>query len=987
MKRFSILVFYLSILLPTISHSQSSNKPEFLNDLNSAWVDSVFNSLSAEERIGQLFMLAAYTTRDTAFENRLSFLIDKYRIGGLVFFAGTPERQVNLTNRYQKESKVPLLIGLDAEWGAAMRLSGIVKFPYQMTLGAIVNDSSIYNFGVEVGKQMKMLGVHVNFAPCVDINNNPNNPVIGFRSFGDNTEMVINKAIAYSNGMTSQRILTTMKHFPGHGDTDVDSHKDLPQLNISRQRMDSVELVPFNKMIANRTSCAMVAHLQIPTLDSTANLPGTLSRNVVTCLLKEQMGFEGLVFTDALDMKGVTKFYQSGELECRALEAGNDMLVMTEDVPRAVDSIKKAIENQKISQYEIDTRCRKILAAKYWAGLSHYEPIDTTDLTAKINTQQAKLLNRKLVENSITVLKNENDLLPVADLEKLRIASVSIGVNSKTLFQSTLEKYAPIDTYILPKNATDSAFSALKQSLSAYNLIIIGLHNLSIYKIQNFGINDTLKTRLSQLLDNQNTMLTIFGSVYTLTKLDSIENAKAIVLTYQENAVIQDVAAQIIFGGVGAKGYLPVTVSKTFHNGFGITTQDGFRLKYTLPEELEIDSKYLSERIDSVVNRAIELHTFPGCQVLAAKDGKVFFNKAYGTHTYEDTTKVCITDIYDLASVTKISATLPALMQLYDIGKWKLDDKVSEYWTELKKSNKENITFREVLTHTARLVDWIPFWKQTLDKNGKFKPKTFKTKYSSSYPTKVAENLYLHKKYEHEIFNQIIKSPLNEKKEYKYSDLGFYIFPKVIEKQSHSNFEKYVEQNFYKPLGANSLVYNAYQHFPLERIIPTENDSIFRKTLIHGQVHDEGAAMLNGISGHAGLFGNANDMAKLMQMYLQKGYYAGKHYINRETINEFTRCQFCEEGNRRGLGFDKPFINNSSKKLADAYPAPSTSAESFGHSGFTGTFVWVDPANGLIFIFLSNRVYPTRANNKIVELNIRPTLHQIFYDAIKRGIK
>jgi beta-glucosidase-like glycosyl hydrolase/CubicO group peptidase (beta-lactamase class C family) len=845
-------------------------EPPFL-EANQKWVDSVMNKLTPDERIGQLLMVAAYSNRSQPHVDTISNLIRQYKIGGLIFFQGGPVRQANLTNKYQSESKIPLMIAIDGEWGLGMRLDSTIRFPYQMTLGAIQDNQLIYQMGAEVARQCKRIGIHVNFAPVVDINNNPNNPVISFRSFGENKYKVTEKSYAYMKGMQDNGIIATAKHFPGHGDTDSDSHYSLPVIKHNRQRLDSLELYPFQTLINNGIGGMMVAHLSIPQLDSTKNLPSTLSKPIVSDLLKNELGFKGLIFTDAMNMKGLTSYFSPGIADVKAILAGNDVLEFTESVPKAIEEIKKAIKNKQISQQEIDERCRKILLAKYWVGLHQFTPIETQHLVGDLNRPEAQLLNRKLTEASLTVLKNDRNLIPLQRLDTLTIASLSIGATQVTPFQKIVGKYSKVAHFILPANASASEISQVKEKLKNYNLTIVSVHGLSIRPPRNFGITESISTLVKEMAATKNAVISIFGNVYTLSKFDGIQNYPGLVMAYQESENTQELVAQLIFGGIPANGKLPVTIGSQFKFGQGFDLTMINRLKYTMPEEVNINSVILNRKIDSLAMQAIQEKAIPGCQVLVAREGKVIFQKSYGYHTYENAIPVTNEDIYDLASLTKISASLPALMKLQDEGKFNVDATVGTYLKDYKRSNKADLSFRQILTHQARLKAWIPFWQNTKKKNGKFKWFTFKADSSKRFPYKVADNLYLNRNYYKKIYKQIRKSPLNEKPGYVYSDLSYYLYPQLVQQLTGKDFETYLKDTFYHPIGAYNLTYNPYMHFPLSRIVPTEYDSLFRKAQIQGMVHDEGAAMLNGLSGHAGLFGNANDLAKLMQLYLQKG--------------------------------------------------------------------------------------------------------------------
>nr|MDQ3394457.1 serine hydrolase [Bacteroidota bacterium] len=863
------------------------------------------------------------------------------------------------------------------------RLDSTISFPYQMALGAVQEslggqENLIYDMGAEIARQCKRLGIHVNFAPVIDVNNNPNNPVINFRSFGEEKYNVTKKSIAYMKGMQENGVLATAKHFPGHGDTGVDSHYDLPLIKHDRKRLDSLELYPFRELIKEGVGSIMIAHLSIPALDDTKNLPSTLSKPIVTGLLKEELQFNGLIFTDAMNMKGVTKYFPPGIADVNAVLAGNDILEFSLDIPKAIDEIKKAIKAGKITQQEIESRCKKILAYKKWMGLHQYQAINTENLIEDLNAPKAQLLNRKLIEGALTTVKNSNNILPLKKLDTLKVATISIGADEITAFQKTIENYVPADHFFISNNSTEEMIGSLKKQLKKYNLVILGLHSMGYRPSNTIRYNARLQDFIKEVNINHKTVTTLFLNPYILDKIADISLSEGIVLTYQDNKVAQELSAQALFGAIGTAGKLPVTVNNNFSSGDGAFLLANGRFKYTIPEEVGMDDNIL-KNIDSLVHEAIEAKAIPGGQVLVARHGKVIFHKSYGHHSYEEQVPVKNSDLYDLASLTKVSASLPALMKLYDEGKLDLDGKLGDYLPDFKRTNKKDLTFREMLTHQAGLKAWIPFWKNTVRKNGTFKWFTFKADSSRRFPYKVTDNLYLNRNYYKKIYKEIKKSPLNASKSYVYSDLSFYLYPLIVQRITGKNFEAYLKEEIYEPIGAFSLTYNPYQHFGNDQIVPTELDTLFRKSLLHGRVHDEGAAMLNGISGHAGLFGTANDLAKLMQLYLQAGYYEGKKFIKESTIDEFTRCQYCDQGNRRALGFDRPNI----KYVENGNTAIDASQQSFGHTGFTGTFAWVDPAYGLVYIFLSNRVYPTRENKKLYDLNTRTRIQQVIYDAIK----
>lgn len=985
----SILFSFLLLFLVQSGYAQNNTIEHplpFFNPQNSSdkWVDSVFNTLDKDERIGQLLMVAAYSNRGKAHEDSIMQLIQKYKIGGLIFFQGGPVRQANLVNKYQEISDVPLMIAMDLEWGLGMRLDSTISYPYQMALGALQEEvpgqeNLIYEMGAEIARQCRRMGIHVNFAPVVDVNNNPANPVINYRSFGEDKINVAKKSIAYMKGMQDHKVLATAKHFPGHGDTGTDSHYDLPLIKHNRERLDSLELYPFRELIKNGIGSIMIAHLSIPALDDTKNLPSTLSKPIVTGLLKEELNFEGLIFTDAMNMRGLTKYFSPGVADAQAVIAGNDILEFSLNIPKAISEIKKAIKDGRISQKEIDAKCKKILAAKKWLELDQYKSIDTKDLVEYLNRPYADVLNRRLIKGALTVVQNKEEILPLKRLDTLKVATVSVGATETTYFQKMTESYFPAVHFTISKNSTLAEISAVKENLKNYNLVLMGLHSTGYRPGVVIRYTPEMLEFIKDITGNHQVIVNYFLNPYLLEKIDGVDKAAGIVVGYQDNKLVQELSVQSVFGGISTSGKLPVVVNSKFKKDTGFDIASLERLSYSIPEEVGLDSKTLTQ-IDSMVLEAISQEAIPGAQVLVARKGKVVYHKSFGHHSYDNEIPVNYDDLYDLASLTKVTAALPSLMKLHGDGKLDLDGKLGDYLPEFRKSNKKDLTFREMLTHQSGLTAWIPFWKNTVKKNGRFKWFTFKADSSKRFPYKVADNLYLHRNYYKKVYKEILKSPVSDKKDYVYSDLSFYLYPHIVSRITGKPFEEYVKEEFYKPLGAFSLTYNPYLHYDEDKIVPTEIDSLFRKSLLHGRVHDEGAAMLNGISGHAGLFGTSNDLAKLMQMYLQKGSYGGKNLLKESTVEEFTRCQFCEKGRRRALGFDRPNI----VYVENGNTARNASQLSFGHTGFTGTFAWVDPAYDLVYIFLSNRVYPTRENKKLYDLNTRTRIQQVIYDAIVR---
>ena len=1007
---FSIALFSLFIRFTTARNSfynefklrKEKTDPAFLASPKE-WVDSVFNSLSQAEKIGQLIMVAVHHNNNEYQKKEIKKLIQKYNIGGLIFFQGSPHKQAKLTNYYQSLAKTPLLVALDAEYGLAMRLDSTVKYPMQMMLGAVKNEKLIYDMGVHVAKQLKQIGTHINFAPVIDVNNNPDNPVINMRSFGEDRVNVTLKGLLYMKGMQNNHILAVSKHFPGHGDTDTDSHLTLPLIPHSRERLDSIELFPFKELINSGLDAVMTAHLSVPALDTISRIASSLSQEIVTGVLKEELGFKGLIFTDAMNMGGVNKHFDPVTANVKAISAGNDILLMPHDIPKTISLIQREIRKENISQTDIDDRCKKVLAAKYWVGLNNYKHVDLKNLGKNLNLPEFELLRRKLVESSLTLVINKDELIPLKRLDTLKIISIALGSKKPNIFQNTLELYHETDKISIDKNPS---LSQLNDILDNYNLFIVSIHNTDIRVSKDYGISPETVSFIDSLSEKCNVILNLHANPYALARFKNLKKLSGLIISYEDKEITQSISAQLIFGAIPAEGSLPVSINGDLPVRSSIKTRGSLRLKYTIPCEVKLNEGHLL-KIDSIAASAIENKVTPGCQILVAKEGKVVYHKSFGYHTYRKKQKVKNSDLYDLASLTKIAGTVPVVMQMYEQNLINLDEMLSTYLPYLDTTDKSDIIIKDILLHQSRLKSWIPFYISTLEpvypdqkfasnkfsfsypiqigpnyfanKHLKYKEGCFAKEYSGEFPVQVAEKLYMNKSLIDTIYNTIASSELNGEEGYKYSDLGFYLLYKIIDDSITSGFRNYLDSEFYKPLGANSMGFCPLERFGKNQITPTENDLVFRKQLIHGYVHDPGAAMLGGVCGHAGLFSNANDLAKLMQMYLNGGSYGDKKFVKEKTVKYFTSCQECKNGNRRGIGFDKPETDTT--KSGPTYEG--VSADSYGHTGFTGTMAWVDPEHEIIYIFLSNRVYPDAVNNKIVEYNIRTDIQKVVYEAIK----
>ncbi|GMN08323.1 glycoside hydrolase family 3 N-terminal domain-containing protein [Croceitalea sp. MTPC5] len=968
MRRNFYLAFFL--LIPFIALAQVN--PLYTTDIlaQQSWVDARYAAMSLEERIGQLFMVSVASSQNKSATEKVGQLIKEHHIGGVIFSTGGPVRQAKLTNTYQKTSKTPLLIGMDAEWGLAMRLDSTYAFPWNMTLGAIQNDSIVEKVGRRIGEHAKRLGVHINFAPDVDININPKNPIIGNRSFGEDRENVTRKGIAFMKGLESAGVLSSGKHFPGHGDTATDSHHALPYLDFTKERLDSIEMYPYRQLIKAGLSSVMVAHLNIPSLESREGFPSSLSKPIITEKLKNELGFEGLVFTDALNMKAVSEFAPEGEVELSAFLAGNDLLLMPVDLMNAKNKLLQAYREGRITEERLSESVKKILMAKYKVGLNDYRPIKLDGLYHDLNTVKDDLVYESAIENAITVVKNRFSLLPMRKLEKKKIAYVRFGEESGEHFLNTLKRYGEV-TEISAKDV-----ASYKEKLKQFNLVIIGLHksNESPWKAHKFSANELFWLQEISRMRTSNTILAVFTKPYALLDVINFDQIDAVIVGYQNSRVAQEKTAQAIFGAIAVNGRLPVSANSIFPVNSGEHVKGIARLGYSIPERVGLDSKKLTG-VDSLVQMGIDSMMFPGAQVLVAKKGKIIYNKSFGKPTYNSKDSVSKEHLYDLASLTKILGTLPLIMKMEEENKLRLNDTFQDLIPEYKDSDLKNVTVLKALSHYGRLPAWIAFYVSTLNEDRRPSQEFYKNVPTEEYSIKVFDGMYLTNVYQDSIYNRIGRQELKSNR-YRYSDVAYYVFKKYIEDTYQNDLDVLANDFLYKSLGATRTTYNPINRHKKSEIIPTEEDNYFRYQTVQGYVHDMGAAMQGGVGGHAGLFSNANDVAKIMQMYLQGGYYGGERFLESRTIKKFNTCYFCHEDVRRGVGFDKPQLKDKGPTCGCVSP------KSFGHSGFTGTYTWADPEEELVYVFLSNRTYPTMTNNLLVKSGLRTRIQQVIYDSI-----
>lgn len=951
------------------------------------WVETRLQGMSLKEKIGQLF-IHTVAPQDTEPNRRnIRNAVKEYKVGGLLFSGGQLSTQVVLTNFAQEMAETPLLMTFDGEWGLAMRLKGTPSFPKNRVLGCIQDNELLYEYGLEVARQCREIGVHVNFAPVADVDNNPLNPVINTRSFGGDPKNVADKIIAYSRGLEEGGVLSVSKHFPGHGDTNIDSHKALPVLNFSRERMDSIELYPFRQAIQAGLGGIMVGHLEVPAF---SKKPASISTEILS-LLQDELGFKGLAFTDALEMKGISN---NANLCAQTLIAGNDMLLAPRNLKRELDGVLNAVKNGQLTEEQITEKCRKVLTFKYALGLHQRQFVQLSGLEQRLNHPGVQQLMDRLEKAAVTVVSNDGGILPL-DVDQKKVVVLNIGTPSKgKAFYNQLKKYMQVDCI----QAHPDSITSISKRLGNYEKVIVAIHT------EKYAAYQSMLNTLSARLPLVYVYLTPMKRIYN--KGNNWKKAAAVVMGHSGSVAVQHFVADVLMGREKATGRLSVEVKDYRKPGEGVVV-DLKTTKVYRPEDYGMNADVLA-RIDEIALEGIKAKAYPGCQILILKDGAPVYDKCFGTFTYGDSRKVTSDDIYDIASLTKTTATLLAVMKLYDQGKFGLTDPISKYVPVLQGSPKGRITIEDLLYHQSGLPGSWPFYREAINDSSytgaffkarldanhhqqvdrrlyvvdefKYKDEYVSPLRSEEYPLQVAEGVFVNPAFPKHILEMIASDeiPLRDRR-YRYSCLNFVLLKEMVEQISGMPMDKYLDQEFYAPMGMQHTLYSPLSRFKPEQIVPTvQKDYLRGRKELRGYVHDEIAAFMGGVSGNAGLFSNAHDVGKVYQMLAEMGQYDGKRYLSLETCQLFMNRK--SRLSRRGLGFDKPDAAPGKGPCADEAPL-----EVVGHTGFTGTCAWTDAKNGLVFVFLSNRIYPRPFDHKaLMSLNIRPRIQQVMYQALMK---
>lgn len=892
-------------------------------------IDALLAQLTVRQKIAQMMHVWAYGEFQADASDRfrrVERLVREEQIGGFIFSRGNIYDQAILTNKLQQISRIPLWISQDMEFGAAMRINGTTRFAPAMAVAATRDPQLDYMKGYVTAMEAKAVGVHQIFAPVMDVNNNPANPVINTRSYSENAALVSLFGVEFIRGVKDAGLVSTVKHFPGHGDTATDSHIGLPVITHDWARLDSVELVPFRAAIGAGVESVMSAHISFPKLGSEPGLPGTLDPKILTGILRDSLGFDGLITTDALEMEGISEHYSPGDALIRAILAGADMLLIPPDVASSLDAAVLAVERGQIPVERIDASVRRILEWKKKMGLFENRTVDINALSSLIAKPEYQRAADEVAKRSITVIRNQGNILPIRPERYRRVTAVSMADDrtgaTGSGFATALRGYHnDVRFWYYDQRSKAEDLDAIVTAAGNSDLILVGSFVFLQTSSGKISLTDAQSRFLKRLKATGKPIVLIsFGNPYIVIDLP---DADVHLLAWANTQSQIEAATHAMFGATDIGGRMPISIPGTqYAFGAGLTIPK-ILLRNDAPESVGLRSDSLN-RIDAIMEAAIRDSIFPGATVTVLKDGVIAFERGFGYHDYGKTRRVRANDIFDMASVSKVMGTTLAAMKLVDEGKLKLDDPISKYIPEYARGPKATITIAHFLSHTSGLP---PF-----------------RVYVDSLKTREAILAAIRKE-------ALVNTPGER---YVYSDLGMILLGSIIENITGMSQDTYLARTFYTPMGMTSTLYNPSKNNNrlLTRILPTEHDTIYRKMWIHGVVHDERAFYMDGVAGHAGLFSNGRDAAVFASLMLNKGMYAGVRYLKPETVDLFT-SKTTAPGNR-ALGFDMKSPSGFSS--AGTLAGPRT----YGHTGFTGTSVWIDPDKNLAIIVLTNRTYPYR---------------------------
>lgn len=938
----------------------AANTAKKLSPAANAWVESTLRKMSVDEKIGQLLFTTyhgSFTASDAAAYQQILHDVNDLHVGGFIVIThGSPLGIVKsqayptavLINQLQAKSKLPLLVGADFERGTAMRLDEGTSFPTAMAIAAGGNLKDAYTIGKITAQEARSVGVHWIYAPVADVNNNPGNPIINTRSFGEDPKRVAEFVSSFVLGVQENGALATAKHFPGHGDTAADSHIDLPVIHADRARLDELELVPFRAAISAQVGSIMTGHLNVPALEPDSNTPATLSHNILTGLLRKQLGYQGLIVTDAMDMGGITVRYAPGEAAVRAVIAGVDCLLMPPVPDAAFESLQAAVKSGRISKERLDASVRRILQAKARLGLHQNRIVDVNAINRKFGSVAWQKEAQEISDRGVTLLRDTPHRLPLDATKPSRALLLAFYADPEPYPGEDLERELRTRFESLTTLRADTKFvnaNVLKlPPPDSYDVAILALFVRVSDRKGNVDVPAEQAALAEQVYKTGKPVITVgFGSPYLIERFPQAETWLA---AFGISDVAQMSAARALFGQIPVRGHLPVTVP-------GVDLKAGFGIE--LPanpmtvQAMDARGEAQLQPAYEVIEKAISDKAFPGATLAVGYHGNISVH-AFGKLNYgAKAAATSAATIYDIASLTKVVATTTLVEKLAE-GDFAvpldLDAKIERYLPEWASGPqpdwRHRVMVRHLLTHTSGLPAFKEYWRTSKKKQ--------------------------------DTLTKIFAEPLEYEPGTKeiYSDLGIILMAEIIERLTGRKLDDLAKSYIFSPLGMKDTMYRPPKTL-WPRIAPTEIDNNLRHRLVQGEVHDENAFAIGGVSGHAGLFSTAPDLAAFCQMLLNGGAYAHQRILRRATIAQFTAPQQLSNG-ARTLGWAVPTEGGSSGHYF--------SAHSFGHTGFTGTSIWIDPDRQLFVVLLTNRVHPTRENTKIQQ--VRPALHDAVMQAFPK---